>query len=505
VTDGPATVGDLIARCVARWPQHTATGIAGTPLRATYAELAVAIDALASTLRRLGVRPGATVAVCAHNCPELVVALPAVMAVGAAVAPLDPDLLPAQLAAHVEAAGADVVIASRHLDAPLSAARLRRPVWTLSWPGGSAMPELDASATLPASAVRHDDGAALVLLTSGTTGHPKVVALTHANLCASVANVVGVYDLTEDDATLAVMPLFHGHGLVATLLAPLASGGATWMPARGRFSAHDFWAELRAIDASWVTVVPAMLQILLERDAPAQTPRLRFARTCSAPLAPETFHGFQARFAIPVIPAYGLTEATHHVATNPLPDVGAVDPASVGFPTNVQLRIVGPDGSVLPAGSTGELWLHGPTVIGGYRDNPVADREAFSPHGWFRTGDLARVDAQGRVFLRGRLKELIDRGGEKVFPEDVDAVLLAMPDVADALCFGVPDPVLGEEVEAAVVAGPGRRVEPAEVLAFCAARLRRAERPKRVHVVDHLPRTAKGGADRRALAALFSA
>jgi acyl-CoA synthetase (AMP-forming)/AMP-acid ligase II len=348
---------------------------------------------------------------------------------------------------------------------------------------------------------------AILLLTSGTTAAPKVVPLTHANLLASVNGIRDIYRLATDDATLLVMPLFHGHGLIAGLLATLASGGAGFMPSGGRFHAGRFWPEMAGARATWYTAVPTIHQILLARastDYPkGGYPDLRFVRSSSAPLAPAVLQDFETVFSAPVLQAYGMTETAHQAASNPLPGDGPDKPASVGIATGTEIKVIRPDGRPA-AGETGEIWIRGSAVTSGYLGDPQATAASFSD-GWFHSGDLGYQDADGYLFLTGRIKEIINRGGEKISPDAVDEVLQSNPDVEDALSFPVPDEKYGEEIYAAVVLRPGHAISEDDLKAYSGSELSAFEVPKRIFFLTSLPRTEKGAGDRRRLAALLQA
>jgi acyl-CoA synthetase (AMP-forming)/AMP-acid ligase II len=313
--------------------------------------------------------------------------------------------------------------------------------------------------------------------------------------------------LSPQDATLIVMPLFHGHGLVAGLLATLASGGSAFLPSTGGFSAHLFWGDVVRLGVTWYTAVPTIHRILVNRasqDYPISAPpRLRFIRSCSAPLDEELAAAITATFRAPLISAYGMTEASHQVSSNPLPAHGPDKTSSVGLPTGVEIRIVADDGRDVASGGVGEILLQGATVTSGYLDNPRANSASFVD-GWFRSGDLGSRDMDGYLFVRGRLKEIINRGGEKISPGDIDEVLLSHPKVLDAESFGELDAMYGEGVQAAVILRPEMEATEAELRDYCRSRLSAFEVPERIYIVADFPRTAKGSADRRALAAQFA-
>src|SRR5687767_1936889 len=341
---------------------------------------------------------------------------------------------------------------------------------------------------------------ALFLHTSGTTSRPKGVPLTHANLMASIRNIAATYALTPEDTSLIVMPLFHVHGLIGATLSTLLTGGTVIVPPS--FSATKFWPVVAEHRATWYSAVPTIHQILLSRADADGAPRtgLRFIRSCSAALAPAVFAQLEKRFGAPVLEAYGMTEASHQMSSNPLPAGGARKPGSVGRGTGVEIVILDDKGNQLPKGQQGEVSIRGPNVMQGYRNNPEANASSFSG-GYFRTGDQGVLDAEGYLTLTGRLKVLINRGGEKISPLEVDAVLLEHPAVAEAVSFAVPDPKYGEEVHGAVVLKGDAKAD--DIVAFCRDRLADFKVPKKIHIADALPRTATGKIQRRHVAAHF--
>ncbi|MDR1989359.1 MAG: AMP-binding protein, partial [Acidobacteriaceae bacterium] len=344
---------------------------------------------------------------------------------------------------------------------------------------------------------------ALVLHTSGSTGRPKRVPLTHTNLTISAGNIARHYALSADDVAMCVMPLFHVHGLVASTLGTLATGGTLVVPTK--FNPLSFWRVARDHGITWYSAVPTIHQLLLARTdpsagRPAGAERLRFIRSCSAALPPQVMHDLEAAFGAPVLEAYGMTEAAHQMASNPLPPAMR-KPGSVGRGTDVQISIMDAEGRHLPVGEAGEIVIKGPNVTSGYENNPEANATSFTD-GWFRTGDQGVVDADGYLTLVARIKELIVRGGEKISPREIDEVLLAHPSIAEAVCFGVPHTMWGEEVAAVVVVKAP--VSEAEILAFCKERLAEFKRPKQIYITDTLPRTATGKIQRGAIAKAFT-
>ena len=345
------------------------------------------------------------------------------------------------------------------------------------------------------------DDVALVLHTSGTTSRPKLVPLRQRHIAASVATIAGTYRLNPDDVSLCVMPLFHVHGLIASTLAALGAGGTVVAPTR--FNAFEFWTLARQHRATWYSAVPTIhhaLAVRIGRQKPPGTHWLRFVRSCSAALASDLMSRMEFALDVPVLEAYGMTEAAHQMASNPMPPEPRL-PGTVGRGTGVEIAILDERGRPLAASEQGEVAVRGPNVMDGYEANPEANRQAFSD-GWFRTGDQGSLDDRGYLTLHARIKELINRGGEKIAPREIDEVLLRHPAVVEAVTFGVPHPTWGEEIAAAVVlrAEVGRR----ELLAFCREHLADFKVPRHLHVVSEIPRTATGKIQRRHVAAAFT-
>jgi acyl-CoA synthetase (AMP-forming)/AMP-acid ligase II len=342
---------------------------------------------------------------------------------------------------------------------------------------------------------------ALVLHTSGTTSRPKLVPLRHRNLHASVDNIAASYELGPADVALCVMPLFHIHGLMASTMATFRSGGAVVVPPK--FDPLTFWAIAKDHDITWYSAVPTMHQMLLMRnrgELPAGAERLRFIRSASSALSPETMRELEARFRAPVLEAYGMTEASHQMASNPLPPAER-RPGTVGVGTGVRLGVMDDSGALMPGGHAGEVVIQGPNVIDGYSNNPEANAASFTD-GWFRTGDQGILDEGGFLSLTGRIKEMINRGGEKIAPREIDDVLMQHPAVGEAVAFGSPHPAWGEEVVAAVVLKVP--VAEKELIAFARERLADYKVPKKLYIVDKIPTTATGKIQRRAVAATFN-
>ncbi|WP_406813229.1 FadD7 family fatty acid--CoA ligase [Mycobacterium sp. M23085] len=515
---GSPGVADLVEAAARRSPEATALVVTAERIPVSYREVIRLVDDLAAQLKAGGLRPGDRVALRAGSNAEFVVGLLAGSRADLVVVPLDPALPVADQRARSAAVGARAVLVDRAVDAdsdaPAPSDPPRWPIAVSVEPGGNAASVSLNVTAAPARDVSTPEGLrdddAMIMFTGGTTGAPKMVPWTRHNIARSVAAIVAGYQLGSRDATVAVMPLYHGHGLLAALLGTLVSGGAVLLPARGKFSAHTFWDDIEAVGATWYTAVPTIHQILLERartEQPGTTHALRFIRSCSAPLTAETAQALHDTFSAPVVCAFGMTESTHQVATTAIGGAGhsenpGASPGLVGRSTGPEIRIVGPDGRALPAETVGEVWLRGPTVVRGYLGDPSITAANFT-QGWLHTGDLGTLSPAGDLIIRGRIKELINRGGEKISPERVEGVLATHPDVLEVGVFGVPDKLYGETVAAVIVARGSAAPTAQELTAFCRDRLAPFEVPAEFQRADELPHTAKGSLDRRAVAERF--
>jgi acyl-CoA synthetase (AMP-forming)/AMP-acid ligase II/aryl carrier-like protein len=341
---------------------------------------------------------------------------------------------------------------------------------------------------------------AILLHTSGTTARPKLVGLRHEALLLSARAVASSLQLTSADRSLAVMPLFHVHGIVAALLAPLISGGEVAVP-----SGHtpgDIGRLVTDLGPTWITAVPSMLQALVEqveRTADGPRHRLRAVRSCSSALPPALAARLETALGVPVVEAYGMTEAAHQIASNPLPPATR-KVGSVGVATGPEIAVHDAGGRPLPTGEVGEVVLRGPSVITAYVENPAADAAAFT-NGWFHTGDLGYLDADGYLVLVGRSKEMINRAGEKIAPREVEDVLLDHPAVTAAAVFSVPDRRLGEQVAAAVVLRSPATEQ--ELRIHVSRSLAPFKVPRRVVTCTSIPVGPTGKVQRHTLAAAF--
>jgi acyl-CoA synthetase (AMP-forming)/AMP-acid ligase II len=478
-------------------PTHPAISVVDGP-SINYGLLYQQVEELSATLREMGLGKGDRIAMALPNGLEVIALFLAASTVGTA-APLNPAYTRDEFKFYLEDTNARALIVPRNGAEEARAAASESVLTIEADLDAEGRVRLSSKGVAPGRDDRNvDDEIALILHTSGTTSRPKRVPLSHANLLKSAANVAATYQLTPADVSLCVMPLFHVHGLVASTLATFFSGGTLVVPPK--FNPLSFWPTVRDKHATWYSAVPTIHQVLLSRargNRPDGAEQLRFIRSCSAALAPQMMADMETVFGVPVLEAYGMTEAAHQMASNPLPP-GPRKGGSVGCGTDVAIAILDKEGRELSAGATGEVSIKGPNVFAGYEGNAEANAESFS-NGWFRTGDQGHLDNEGYLTLTGRIKELINRGGEKISPREIDEVLATHPAVAEAVCFGVPDRVYGEAVAAAVVL----KAEASEkdLIAHCRSSLSDFKCPTKIYIMDSIPRTATGKIQRRNVAA----
>ncbi|KAK1392753.1 4-coumarate--CoA ligase [Heracleum sosnowskyi] len=503
------TLTGLLKQVAVKYPDHRAISLSGQ-FDITHARLDQLIDHAASLLVSAGVKPGDVVALTFPNTVEFIIMFLAVIRVRGTAAPLNAAYTSDEFEFYLSDSESKLLLTSRQGNEPAqsAASKLNIPHITATLPTPNSEISLSPSQSESNSVSRiinKSEDIALFLHTSGTTSRPKGVPLSQLNLASSVQNIKSVYKLTESDSTVIVLPLFHVHGLIAALLSSLVSGASVTLPAAGRFSATTFWADMNKYNATWYTAVPTIHQIILDchlNKPESVYPNLRFIRSCSAALAPSIMERLEEAFKAPVLEAYAMTEASHLMASNPLPESGPHIPGSVGKPVGQEMAILDENGVAQEAGASGEVCIKGSNVTKGYKNNPEANRTAFQ-FGWFHTGDIGYLDSNGYLHLVGRIKELINRGGEKISPIEVDAVLLSHPDITQAVCFGVPDDKYGEEIICAVILKEGSDIDEAEVLTFCKKNLAAFKVPKKVIITDSVPKTATGKIQRRIVAEHF--
>ena len=501
MTSDPQTISDLLAPLDGDAPALSA------PDRAelTFNGLRDQIARTGEQLNGFGLGRGDGIAIVLPNGAEMAAAFLGV-ANAATAAPLNPGYRDEEFEFYLTDLDARAVVVQDGVDSPVRAVaqRLGIPLLELQPELDRAAGAFNLSADISGTAERPGaagpDDVGLVLHTSGTTSRPKIVPLRQRNLTASARHIRETLALTPADRCLNIMPLFHIHGLIAGVLASVGAGGCTWCSPG--FNAMQVFGWLRESAPSWYTAVPTMHQLILTRaarnaDALAQT-QLRFIRSSSSSLPPTVMAELEETFGAPVIESYGMTEAAHQMSSNPLPPLER-KPGSVGLAAGPEIAIMDEDGALLAMGQRGEVVIRGRNVTDGYRNNPEANATAYT-RGWFRTGDQGVLDSDRYLTITGRLKEIINRGGEKISPREVDEALLQHPSVAQAVTFAMPHDRLGEEIAAAVVLRDGEQSDERAIRKFVGERLADFKTPRKVVILDAIPKGATGKVQRIGLA-----
>jgi acyl-CoA synthetase (AMP-forming)/AMP-acid ligase II len=479
----------------------------GAPERASlsYRDLNGQTERTLGTLNRAGIGRNDRVAIVLPNGPDMATCFLAVAA-GATAAPLNPAYRADEFAFYLADLKAKALIVQAGVATPAIevAKRLGLSIIALkpevTGPAGSFTLDGASSGKPAQSGLAEADDIALVLHTSGTTSRPKIVPLSQRNVTASARNIADWLALRPTERCLNIMPLFHIHGLIAGVLASLHAGAM--VACSPGFNALKFFGWMAELRPTWYTAVPTMHQAILTRaernrqiirDVP-----LRFIRSSSSSLPEPVMTQLEETFGAPVLESYGMTEAAHQMASNPLPP-RARKPGSVGIGAGPEIAIMDEAGTLLGAGDIGEVVIRGENVSKGYENNPSANASTFTK-GWFRTGDQGVLDAEGYLRLTGRLKEIINRGGEKISPREVDDVLMTHPAIAQAVAFAMPHDKLGEDVAAAIVLKEGSSASEAEIRAFAAERLADFKVPRKVLIMAEIPKGATGKLQRIGLA-----
>jgi oxalate---CoA ligase len=527
-------------------------------LTISYKELSADVFSFQQKIAKLGITPKSVVSIALPNTYEFIVAFLATSWQRAIAAPLNPAYKQGEFEFYIDDLKSTLVLVPRGTfreDGPAvrAARKHRAAVAECYWDPqrGEVVLDIKDIGKLKGNgnqrvqwAQPHD--IALVLHTSGTTGRPKTVSsvtgsgkyktktwqvpLTHHNLTRTMSkslvsllyrcclhcteNIVSTYKLTFEDRTMLVMPLFHVHGLLAGFLAPLLSGGSVVIPKK--FSASEFWDDFITYKANWYTAVPTIHQILLKNPPPKTKPKIRFIRSCSSPLSPITFQQLEETYNAPVLEAYAMTEAAHQMTSNPLPP-GKRLPGSVGIGQGVEVKVLDQDGNEVERGAEAEICVRGENITKGYLNNPDANKSSFTEDGFFRTGDQGKMDKDGYIFITGRIKELINKGGEKISPIELDNVLACHPAVSEAVSFAIPDEMFGQDIGVAVVLKSGQKLGEDELRTWVAEILAKFKVPRKVcsldlhyydpplnvfqiYFTDNMPKTATGKIQRRTIA-----
>ncbi len=458
-------------------------------LTVTYKDLVSQVAAFQQKLAAIGIAQGSPVSIATVNSYEFIVSFLAASWQRGIAAPLNPAYKQDEFEFYIDDVKSAIILVPRGAyqsgsPAVKAAQKFNAAIAECYWDalkGEVALDvkelgQLQGKAKQPLLKPQPED-TALILHTSGTTSRPKVVPLSHRNLTRTMKNIQQTYQLTVADRTMLVMPLFHVHGLLCGLLAPLLSGGSMVVPSK--FSAKEFWQDFIAHKANWYTAVPTIHQILLKNPTPDPLPQIRFIRSCSSPLSPTVFHALEAAYKAPVLEAYAMTEAAHQMTSNPLPPAKR-KPGTVGLGQGVEVVILNDAGDAVPQGGEGEICIRGENVTSGYLNNAEANSTAFTKSGYFRTGDQGKLDEDGYVVITGRIKELINKGGEKISPIELDNVLTRHPAVSEAVSFAIPDEMYGQDIGIAVVLKSGQKLGQDELRDWVAEKLAKFKVPKKV-------------------------
>ncbi len=486
--------------------QDPVFGAPGTP-DLTYKALRAQIIQTIKTLNGWGIGRNDRVAIVLKNGPEMAASFLAV-ACGTTSAPLNPAYRADEFEFYLSDLKAKALIVEQGSDSPAVGVAEKLGITIIEL---IATPEKGAGSftlnkrgnkklKLKEGGWAQPDDVALILHTSGTTSRPKIVPLSQRNVSVSAGNIAQSLQFTNKDRGLNIMPLFHIHGLIAGTLAPLSQGG--YLFCSPGFNALKFFSWMEECKPNWYTAVPTMHQTILTRagqnKATIEKYPLRFIRSSSSSLPTQVIREIEEVFKAPMIEAYGMTEASHQMCSNPLPPK-ARKPGAVGIAAGPEVAIMDDKGNLLKAGDIGEIVIRGDNVTKGYENNPSANASAFTK-GWFRTGDQGVMDKDGYVTLTGRLKEIINRGGEKISPVEVDEVLMDHPAVLQVVTFAVPHEKLGEEVGAAVVLREGMTATDQEIRAFAATKLADFKVPRKIVILAEIPKGATGKLQRIGMA-----
>ena len=493
------TLRDVLAAHVATQPQRVLWIAPETGATLSYGELDCQARALAGQLRAMGLARGDKVALFLNNGYQAGLLFLASMIGGYVIAPINLVAQRSHVAYTLDHSEAKVLFTSREHEARVheALAELKRPIeLRVIDPDDPALWRGHVPVELEAVA---EDDPALLMYTSGTTGMPKGVLLTHRNLLAAARSVAGWHGLSAEDRVLSSLPLYHINGQVIATVTSFVAGGSIIAPQR--FSVASWWDHVVRYEATWINMVPTIIAYLLNAADGGRTysfPSVRFGRSASAPLPPADHKAFERIFGVAVIEAMGMTESASVAFANPQ-DPSRRKYGSPGLPCGIKAQVISPDDpECKPVADErhGEIMLRGPNVMSGYFNAPELTRKALEPDGWLHTGDLGYRDRDGFYFIVGRLKELIIKGGENIAPREIDEALLQHPSVLEAAAVGIPDENYGEDIMACVVLKPGAQCNESELREFCLRELGRFKTPKTFRFVAELPKGASGKVQR---------
>jgi long-chain acyl-CoA synthetase len=437
--------------------------------------------AVAAVFAAAGLRCGDVLAIMLPNRVELITSMFAAWRLGAAVTPVNPALTAQEARYQIADAGATLIVAD-----DTAAVMLRDGPGRVIGLGAVTDP---ASAAAPPALVTDQDTLALLIYTSGTTGRPKGVMLDHANIGATARIIIDWFEMTADTRSLLVLPLFHVNAIMVSVVSPLLAGGSTFVAER--FHAASFWTMVEKVRPSFFSAVPTIYALLTARPGPPPDTRgLRFVICGAAPMPRQLIGEFEQQFGVPVVEGYGLSECTVCCTANPLH--GLRKAGSVGRPMpGIDVAVMDEADKMLPAGQVGEVVVRGPNVMRGYLGRPEETSQTLRG-GWLHTGDVGRFDDDGYLTLVDRVKDLIIRGGENIYPKEIEDVLYAHPGVLEAAVVGQQDRVFGEQPVAFVALRAGFDVAPGDLIEHCRRSLARYKVPREVYIEETLPKNALG-------------
>ncbi|KAF7190337.1 putative peroxisomal-coenzyme A synthetase [Pseudocercospora fuligena] len=462
------------------------------------------IAQLQNELAKLGIEKGSAVSIALPNSLELIAVFLAATWQRGIAAPLNPGYKQDEFEFYIDDLGSALVVVPKGAyedDGPaIKAARKYQAAIAECYWDGEIVLDVKEKGKLEQAGSQElleaeEDDIALVLHTSGTTGRPKAVPLNHKNLMSNIANICRTYSLTPEDRTMLIMPLFHVHGLLASFLSPLYSGGAAIVP---KSLEASFWEIFNKHKANWYSATPSMHKLILGFPPPEPLPDIRFIRSCSSQLAPSLYKQLQEEFQCPIVESYAMTEASHLMASNPLD--GEQKPGSVGKPQGVDMVLLTAEGEEVSQGEEGEVSIRGPNVTKGYLNNEEANKKEFTKEGFFRTGDQGKFDEDGYLILTGRLKEMINKGGEKISPVELDNTISQHEAIAEVVTFAIDDEDYGQDVGCAVKKAEGKELTEKEMKTWITEKISRHKVPKKIWFCEEIPKTATGKVQRRLVA-----
>ena len=445
------------------------------------AAFAERVLAVAAVFAAAGLGRGDVLAIMLPNRVELITSMFAAWRLGAAVTPVNPALTAQEARYQIADAGAALIVADDTAAAALGHGPSR-------FIGLGAVSDPAPSAA-PPPLVADPDALALLIYTSGTTGRPKGVMLDHANVGATAQIIIDWFEMTRDTRSLLVLPLFHVNGIMVSVVSPLLAGGSAFVAER--FHADSFWGTVEQVRPSFFSGVPTIYTMLTSRPGPPpDTEGLRFVICGAAPMPPQLIGEFEQRFGVPLVEGYGLSECTVCCTANPLQGVRKAGSVGLAMP-GIDVGVVDQADQLLPAGQVGEVVVRGPNVMRGYLGRPEESAQTLRG-GWLHTGDVGRFDDDGYLTLVDRVKDLIIRGGENIYPKEIEDVLYAHPGVLEAAVVGQPDRVFGEQPVAFVALRDGFGVVPEDLIEHCRRSLARYKVPREVHIEATLPKNPVG-------------